>query len=182
MEVSERFVDGLAVAQELAQASQAACDATSGPFDDSPRGQLGAHLHAAMAAWWASDVSLADFAEEAANRAFGATVCDPDDPEVEEVAQAALLRDIFGPLSFRPLLPIAPALLAQNDGLVVKLAQAAYEERSLPAGTLNPARLAVLADALVDAGCANEEILGHCREQTIHVRGCWLLDLLLNRE
>jgi hypothetical protein len=41
----------------------------------------------------------------------------------------------------------------------------------------------ILADALPDAGCDNEEFLSHAREQgVVHVRGCWLLDLLLNKE
>ena len=44
-------------------------------------------------------------------------------------------------------------------------------------------RLPILADALEEAGCDNAEMLGHCREQArVHVRGCWVLDLLLNKE
>jgi hypothetical protein len=65
---------------------------------------------------------------------------------------------------------------------VTALATAAYEERSLPAGTFDPARLAVLSDALEDAGCTNEQILVHLREPSPHVRGCWVIDLLLGKE
>jgi hypothetical protein len=40
----------------------------------------------------------------------------------------------------------------------------------------------VLADALLDAGCNDDDILNHCREQgSVHHRGCWCLDLLLNK-
>ena len=61
------------------------------------------------------------------------------------------------------------------------LATAAYEERILPAGTLDSDRLAVLADALEDAGCDNEDILSHLRGPGPHVRGCWVVDLLLGK-
>jgi hypothetical protein len=65
---------------------------------------------------------------------------------------------------------------------LLSLAQAAYDERTVPAGTLDPARLAVLADALEDAGCDNADILSHLRGTGPHVRGCWAVDLVLGRE
>jgi hypothetical protein len=49
-------------------------------------------------------------------------------------------------------------------------------------GTLDPVRLAILADALEEAGCDNADILTHCRQSGPHVRGCWVVDLLLGRE
>jgi hypothetical protein len=92
-------------------------------------------------------------------------------------AYATLLRDLFGnpfrPVSLDPTWRTPP---------VTALAQAAYEERILPAGTLEPTRLAVLADALEEAGCDNADILGHLRSPGLHVRGCWPLDLLLGKE
>jgi hypothetical protein len=39
--------------------------------------------------------------------------------------------------------------------------------------------LPVLADALDQAGCDNPDILGHVRGPGPHVRGCWVLDMLL---
>jgi hypothetical protein len=75
-----------------------------------------------------------------------------------------------------------PAWLARNGGAVARLAEAIYEGRSLPAGTLDPARLAVLADALEDAGCADPDLLGHLRGPSPHVRGCWAVDLILGKE
>jgi hypothetical protein len=65
---------------------------------------------------------------------------------------------------------------------VVALAQAAYDNRILPAGTLDTARLAVLADALEEAGCTDADILSHCRSAGPHVRGCWVIDLLLGKQ
>jgi hypothetical protein len=64
---------------------------------------------------------------------------------------------------------------------VLALAQATYDGRTLPAGTLEPDRLAVLADALEDAGCTDAAILGHLRGPGPHVRGCWALDLILGK-
>jgi hypothetical protein len=94
--------------------------------------------------------------------------------------QTVLFRDIFGPLHFRPV-TISPTVLAWNDGLVIRLAQTAYEERHLPSGTLDNGRLAVLADALEEAGCTDAEILGHLRGPEPHVRGCWPIDLCLGK-
>lgn len=100
----------------------------------------------------------------------------------EQRAQCQLLRDLFGPLPFRPV-AIDPPWLAWNDGIVRRLAAAIYDERMLPQGTLDRSRLAVLADALEEAGCDNQDILGHCRQQdAVHVRGCWVIDLLLSKQ
>ena len=64
---------------------------------------------------------------------------------------------------------------------MVSLAPAAYDDRTLPAGTLDPDRLAVLADALEEAGCDNDDLLSHVRGPGPHVRGCWVVDLLLGK-
>jgi hypothetical protein len=64
----------------------------------------------------------------------------------------------------------------------LKLATSIYEERTMPSGALDSGRLAVLADALEEAGLNDQDVLGHLREQgTVHYRGCWCVDLLLNR-
>jgi hypothetical protein len=101
--------------------------------------------------------------------------------ETELSCLAAMLRDIFGPLSFRRM-DVRTAWLSWNDGTVPKLAQAAYDERLLPAGQLDPTRLAVLADALEEAGCSDADVLTHLRRPGPHVRGCWPVDLLLGRK
>jgi hypothetical protein len=58
---------------------------------------------------------------------------------------------------------------------VQHLAGAIYESRRFE-------DMPILADALEDAGCADLEILGHCRGTGPHARGCWVLDLILGRE
>ena len=45
------------------------------------------------------------------------------------------------------------------------------------------ANVTILADALQDAGCDNDDMLNHCRdEKQVHARGCWVVDLLLGKE
>jgi hypothetical protein len=80
--------------------------------------------------------------------------------------------------------PFRPVTLepAWRTPTAVSLAQAAYDDRILPSGELDRDRLAVLADALEDAGCTNPDILDHLRGRGPHVRGCWALDLVLGRE
>jgi hypothetical protein len=58
---------------------------------------------------------------------------------------------------------------------VPKIAQGIYEERAFD-------RLPILHDALLDAGCDNEDMLTHCRSEGPHVRGCWVVDLILGKE
>jgi len=91
-----------------------------------------------------------------------------------KAVRAALLRDLFGN-------PFREARFdpAWRTPAVLSLAQAAYEERLTPGFDLDPVRLAILADALEDAGCADEAILSHLRSAGPHVRGCWALDLVL---
>ncbi len=64
---------------------------------------------------------------------------------------------------------------------VKALAQAAYDERELPSGHLDPVRLTVLADGLEEEG-ADQALVDHLRSPGPHVRGCHALDLLLNRD
>jgi hypothetical protein len=87
-----------------------------------------------------------------------------------------LLRDIFSN-PFRPA-SVSPGW---QSPVVQGLAQAAYDHRELPAGTLDVARLAVLADALEEAGYTDADMLNHCRRPGVHVRGCWAVDLLLGK-
>jgi hypothetical protein len=92
-----------------------------------------------------------------------------------------LFHDIFrSPDHPLPLLPTA--VLDWHDGLVRKLARSAYDDRLLPSGHLDSIRLAVLADALTDAGCGDTDLIDHLRGPGPHVRGCWAVDLLLSKE
>jgi hypothetical protein len=96
-------------------------------------------------------------------------------PERERAVHAALLRDVFAPFH---CVPLEPSCLTAG---VRALAEATYAERSVPSGHLDPARLAVLADALEEFGCADEALLTHLRSPGPHVRGCFAVDLLLGK-
>ncbi|WP_437275472.1 hypothetical protein WME90_30045 [Sorangium sp. So ce375] len=88
----------------------------------------------------------------------------------EERAQADLLRDIFG----NPFRAVAfdPGWRAQT---AVGLARHMYESRVF-------GLMPILGDALAEAGCEDADVLAHCRGHAPHVRGCWVIDLLLGKE
>jgi len=93
------------------------------------------------------------------------------------VQQSYLLRDISVPPAFRPVV-FEPTWRTPT---ILTLAQRAYEDRHLPAGTLDPVLLGALADALQEVGCTDSEVLAHLRSPGPHVRGCWAVDLVLGR-
>jgi hypothetical protein len=66
-------------------------------------------------------------------------------------------------------------VLTWNDGTVPRIAQHIYDERRWN-------DMPILGDALLDAGCDDEELLSHCRGDGPHVRGCWAVDLILNKD
>jgi hypothetical protein len=105
---------------------------------------------------------------------------DEDQRLPEQRAQCDLLRCSFSN-PFRPAPAVERTLLDKPGSLIAQLAQGAYDERRLPAGTLDPARLAILADALEEGGCATPEILAHLRAPGHHWRGCWCLDIFLGK-
>lgn len=92
--------------------------------------------------------------------------------------QAALLRELFGN-PFR-MVSINPVWLLRGSGHpwqrgpIAELAQSIYDQRAFE-------RLPILAAALEEAGCTDAEILGHLRGLGPHIRGCWVVDLLLHK-
>ena len=81
-----------------------------------------------------------------------------------------LLRDIFG----NPFRPVAFDPNWRTD-TALSLARVMYESREFGA-------MPILADALQDAGCEHTDILNHCRDPNgVHVRGCWVVDLVLGK-
>ena len=91
--------------------------------------------------------------------------------EQEQSKQGRILKDIFEN-PFRPAV-VDPAWLTTD---VLQLARGIYDEKAFD-------RMPILADALQDAGCDNPDILNHCRDAgQVHVRGCWVIDLLTGRE
>jgi hypothetical protein len=100
----------------------------------------------------------------------------PDDsPTIQALREAhlsvqeSIFRDIVGD----PFRPVAFDVRWRTDD-VLGLARAAYDDGAF-------ARLPMLADALMDAGCDDEAILAHCRGPGPHARGCWVVDLALGK-
>src|SRR5262245_43667021 len=147
VEVAEEYADGRAGPDAL-RAARLACRGCGGG-----------------AAWYAAATRPAVAARNAALSALAGR-----DPGAERVAQAALLRDIFGDA-------VCPAGLDRVwlTSTVVSLAREMYESREFTS-------MPTLADALQDAGCDNPDILDHCRGPGPHVRGCWVVDLVLGKE
>jgi hypothetical protein len=88
----------------------------------------------------------------------------------QERSFAGLVREILGD-RYRPTDFAASWRTSDTAGL----AGAIYDDRAFD-------RLPILADALLDAGCDDEVILTHCRSSGLHVRGCWVVDLVLGKE
>ena len=100
------------------------------------------------------------------------------DEEKEKRRQCDFLRCQFqyqlGYLfAFSP--PVSPAVLAWHDESVPRMAREIYERRAFE-------RLLLLAMALEEGGCDNEELVYHCRSTDPHIRGCWALDVVLRKE
>jgi hypothetical protein len=90
-------------------------------------------------------------------------------PAEEKRQLAGLARCVFGN-PFRPV-EFAPSW---RTGTAVALAEQMYESRDFGA-------MPILADALQEAGCDSEALLSHCREPGPHARGCWVVDLVLDK-
>jgi hypothetical protein len=177
--VAERFADGLATDVERSAARKVAQQAAQvrgvTPRPTAPRWERRAAsavycatARDAMEAAW----NARQFVVEALVwRAGGYVEGDARSVEHgEQGPQAALVREIIG----NPFRPVAfdPRWRSSD---VLGLAHGIYTDRAFD-------RLPVLADALMDAGCADEDILAHCRGAGPHVRGCWVVDLVLGRE
>jgi hypothetical protein len=172
VELAERYADGRAILPEVWAALSAPRKGRRGrPCRESLDAMGAVHGLGAESAWCAA------MQVSAGARALVSL----DVVGTEQSAQAALVRDIFGnPFRLSPA--VEAAWLTWHDGLIPELTAALYEGRRLPEGTFDPQRLAVLADALEDGGCTNADILGHLHGPGPHVRGCWVVDLVLAKE
>jgi hypothetical protein len=160
LEGAERFADKLVSLGELESVWEAADEAYWLGTEDGDE---------AAVAWMA--LSMLGELPDALRQAVA------PDLDNKDLGQASILRCIFGN-PFRSPPSLAPEVLQWNAGTVKQLAEVVYQERLLPAGQLDPQRLAVLADALEEAG-ADAELIGHLRGVGPHYRGCHALDRLL---
>jgi hypothetical protein len=163
VELAEQCADGHVASYDLPPYYDAASNAAA--------------VFPAETVWFAAARAAADTARSypptvlgmmarAANAAAGAAA---GAVPTESPVQADLLRDIVG----NPFRSYAKESLWLTLK-VVDLAHDIYQDRAFD-------RLPILADALEEAGCTNGDILNHCRQPGEHMRGCWVVDLLLGK-
>jgi hypothetical protein len=178
VEVAERFADGLATAAERDEASEATAGSdgsatTYGPAELATTFAIIADQGAELLSPhpYLPAVHAAHYAAEAA---ASAGEYDPTGGDAaaffhaERAAQCRLLRCVAGN-PFRPASSgpwVTPA--------AVSVARDCYDRRDFAA-------LPVLADLLEEAGCPHQSVLDHCRRPGEHVRGCWVVDLVLGK-
>lgn len=172
----ERFADGLISKADLALARQVATEnasrvttevweamRASAPGHSAPKSLM-------LAMWAATALQMLPLESSAAmfsNIVFPLWSASRHEPSLPNRCEA--IREVFGN-PFRPARP-APAWLRHNDGAARRLAATIYDTGAY-------AEAPVLADALEDAGCEDQAILGHLRGGGPHVRGCWVIDLM----
>jgi hypothetical protein len=166
--LAERYADGLATDEDM------------GALASQFMGEYNARLAGSSVWYWnaakTTDLNAAYAMTRAVfpARAALAAVEAARDKSKERSIQCQLLRCILGN-PFRPPPALEPRLLAWQRGTVVHLAEAIYQERRWK-------DMPVLGDVLEEAGCRDEDMLQHCRQQGgVHARGCWLIDLLLGK-
>ena len=153
IDVVERFIEGDAIFDQVkAEGRQVGEHVWNRPQSEQP--------------FWFAVKTLCDTDGWQAAEDIAAPMGDDSKLKVEAVN---CLRCVLGN-PFRPV-AVVPSWLTST---VVALAQGIYEDRAFD-------RMPILADALQDAGCDNDDILNHCRQSGEHVRGCWVVDLLLGK-
>ena len=207
VEIAGRFAEGQATEEDLLAArrpasefSKMAFDATANYLEEDDEHEEPVHLpgfHAAAAtssaAYAASytvmvpaqlsravacrgvETGFVAMSADGAARAVYHAMADADEVAAtaalaaEDVSQCRLLRDIVGNpfhvVRFNP---------TWNTQRATALAQRMYESQDFSS-------MPELADALEDAGCTNADMLNHCRDEDLHVRGCWVVDLILGK-
>jgi hypothetical protein len=180
----EDFADGLITADEMRPLHLLAADIGDGdddqsPDPDGPSGSIACELMYASVVPLGHPFSYHGPSHRVGHSAAAAAASVASQgagleefwrmKDVEFERQTVLVRDIFGN-PFRPV-TINPDWLTST---AIALARGMYESRDF-------SPMPILADALQDAGCDNDDILTHCRGPGPHVRGCWVVDLVLGK-
>jgi hypothetical protein len=186
VDLAERFADGLATHAQLDVGMDAAFDVfheVKLPFDEpwDPRAAYNPAADVASAVFHlrATGADGAEWVAAFASSGLAYLAGSYDDPawdaarQAERARQCGLLRDLFGN-PFRSI-RLEPGWLRHDGGAVLQAARAIYEGSRFD-------ELPQLGDLLERAGCSDDEILGHCRRPGDHIRGCWVVDLLLGKE
>jgi hypothetical protein len=164
LETSEEFADGRSTRRQLETVRRAAQQVASAAWHtwmSNPERESEVQITQAILAVTLSEALPAAW-EAATRAALVGSLCPLS-------FQAGLVREIFGN-PFRPT-SIERNWLAWNSGIVARLVRGIHEEQRF-------GDLPILADALEEAGCLDENLLRHCRQEGGHVRGCWVVDVL----
>jgi hypothetical protein len=174
VETAERYADKAATESELENANDCA-EAVFRSRNLTPGGYAAAHAVVSATAGSLDPMHTASLVAQAIVNPRNTAEPTKEEQaifEAERAAQTCVLRDIVGnPFH---IVAVEDSWLRWNDGTIPKLAQAMYEWRVFD-------RMTKLADALEKAGCAQSDILAHCRSGSVHVRGCWVVDLVLGK-
>ncbi|VTR93254.1 Uncharacterized protein (Fragment) OS=uncultured bacterium PE=4 SV=1 [Gemmata massiliana] len=164
VEVAERYADDSATSHEVAVVLAAAIPSGGDEDSDDETSDDYKAGHALSAAV-CTCFERKHFLYAATSAATAAS-----DPQRARAGQCVMLRDIVGN-------PFRPAAFSPSwrTSTAITLAAQMYESRDFGA-------MPILADALQDAGCDNADVLDHCRSDGPHVRGCWVVDLVLGKE
>jgi hypothetical protein len=168
VEVAELYADGLATDAQFDAAFDAVEEACDEIEARNPKSiEYGAALATQLAIRAPSDV--------AGPVAWVLTHARPDGDYAELLNRnLASLADLFRDVFDNPYRP--PNLqLSWLTAEVKNLAQRIYEQRAF-------FRMSELAGAMEEAGCHDREFLDHCKSKKVHVRGCWVVDLLLGND
>lgn len=187
VDIAERFADGLVDTAKLKDAEEAAkaatADAFAGKDVDAQNASLLAHWSTYPDSerraceevgcaddydcWW--EEQAADFPDPKATSRQLAIL--QIARKLERGHHAELLHDLLGN-PFRPIRINKPWLTPK----VVTLAQTMYKRRVFE-------RMKDLGDSLEEVGCKEKGVLDHCRQPgAVHVRGCWVVDLVLGKK
>jgi hypothetical protein len=177
IDVVARFADGLVSVQELAAAGFAAmdswdeldgnCHPAAIAVGRSAASRFGTREASACAVDAARAVVGAPYPYTLNHAPYAAAMAR------EKLVQCDLLRCVFGPLSHQSAAEDEPWLV-WNGGCAKKMAAVIYEEQRF-------SDLPVLADALEEANCPEEDLLAHLRGAGPHSRGCFVVDALLGK-
>lgn len=168
LDLSEDFADSIVAAEAMESASAAAGAAYEMEVEKADSAEESVDARLLRAASYAASRRIDVAALVSILHDIAA--CSPARRAGEHATQANLFRDIFG----NPFRPVTFAPEWRTD-TVRALAAGMYESRDFVA-------MPILADALQDAGCDADDILDHCRGPGPHVRGCWVVDLVLGKE
>jgi hypothetical protein len=169
VEAAEQYADNHITEEDLAEARAAAWAVRD---TRAPHAAAAARATVRESAWPAAREAQQEIIHQVWKKVERAWGTASDEKKACQRRQCDLLRDLVGN-PFRRV-TVDPAWRGWRGGLLMSMADRIYQARDF-------SDLPVLADALEEAGCTEPEMPRHCREPRPHVRGCWVIDLVLGR-